>query len=87
VQSFLSEVNRLRRNKGQSLIGKRIAVKFLVARKFDVARALALFSQHEIIRKREELFDLDPKKEPLCSELKTGKFTILVGILGNPSYC
>uniref|UniRef100_A0A2P2I4C4 Tyrosine-protein phosphatase non-receptor type 9 n=1 Tax=Hirondellea gigas TaxID=1518452 RepID=A0A2P2I4C4_9CRUS len=53
------------------------AVKFLMARKFDVHRALQLFEQHEATRHREGLYDLDIKVEPLRSELATGKFTIL----------
>jgi hypothetical protein len=58
------------------------AVKFLVARKFDVARAVSLFEQNEAIRRAEGLMNFDPTKEPLKSELKTGKFTILVSFIG-----
>lgn len=54
------------------------AVRFLYARKFDVTRALILFEQHELTRQREGLNRFDPFKEPLQSELHTGKFTILV---------
>lgn len=54
------------------------AVKFLAARKFEVARALALYEQHEATRKREGLALLQPTQEPLLSELRTGKFTVLV---------
>lgn len=54
------------------------AVRFLLARKFDVNRAVALFEQHEAIRRREGLTSFDPLKEPLLTELKTGKFTMLV---------
>lgn len=54
-----------------------MAVRFLYARKFDVVRALALFDQHEMTRQREGLCRFDPLKEPLQSELLTGKFTIL----------
>lgn len=57
-----------------------MAVKFLFARKFDVERAIALYQQHEVTRQREGLSNFDPKVEPLKSELKTGKFTILVNI-------
>ncbi len=54
------------------------AVKFLFARKFDVQRAVALYEQHELIRQRECLYNLDPMSDPLRAELETGKFTILV---------
>lgn len=55
-----------------------MAVRFLFARKFDVARAFALFEQHELTRQREGLIRFDPTSEPLQQELLTGKFTILV---------
>lgn len=54
------------------------AVRFLLARKFDVARATTLFEQHELTRHREGLSHFDPSSDPLRSELATGKFTILV---------
>lgn len=54
------------------------AVKFLYARKFDIPRAVSLYEQHEQIRQREYLYNIDPDVEPLRSELQTGKFTILV---------
>ncbi|XP_014085935.1 tyrosine-protein phosphatase non-receptor type 9 [Bactrocera oleae] len=53
------------------------AIKFLYARKFDVHRAVSLYEQHEQIRLRESLYNINPDLEPLYSELKTGKFTIL----------
>ncbi|KAH8408950.1 hypothetical protein KR009_004249 [Drosophila setifemur] len=53
------------------------AVKFLYARKFDIPRAVALYEQHEQIRLKEYLYNIDPDVEPLRSELQTGKFTIL----------
>jgi tyrosine-protein phosphatase non-receptor type 9 len=56
------------------------AVKFLAARKFDVSRAVALYEQHEATRHREGLVRFDPSREPLKSELDTGKFTILVSM-------
>lgn len=56
------------------------ALKFLLARKFDVQRAVALFEQHELIRQQEGLYTLDPMIDPLRSELETGKFTILVSL-------
>lgn len=56
------------------------ALKFLLARKFDVQRAVALFEQHELIRQQEGLYTLDPMIDPLRTELETGKFTILVSV-------
>ncbi|XP_017063998.1 tyrosine-protein phosphatase non-receptor type 9 isoform X2 [Drosophila eugracilis] len=53
------------------------AVKFLYARKFDIPRAVSLYEQHEQIRLKEDLYNIDPDVEPLRSELQTGKFTIL----------
>ncbi|XP_037723928.1 tyrosine-protein phosphatase non-receptor type 9 isoform X1 [Drosophila subpulchrella] len=53
------------------------AVKFLYARKFDIPRAVSLYEQHEQIRLKEYLYNIDPDVEPLRSELQTGKFTIL----------
>lgn len=55
-----------------------IATKFLLARKFDIPRAVALYEQHELIRQREGLYGFDPMLDPLRAELETGKFTILV---------
>jgi len=52
-----------------------------MARKFDVHRSLALYEAHEITRYREGLAKFDPTKEPLKSELETGKFTVLVSQL------
>merc|ERR1719330_1294864 len=53
------------------------AVKFLMARKFNVDRALVLYQQHEIMRLREGLTFFDHNGGPLQSELSKGKFTIL----------
>lgn len=75
VKKFIEAVNRTR--KRRPALNWRTAVKFLCARKWDVSRAVALYDQHEITRIREGLVDLDPGKEPLKSELDTGKFTIL----------
>lgn len=59
-------------------VSQATAIKFLFARKFDVSRAISLFEQHEQIRQREGLYQLDATEEPLNTELSTGKFTILV---------
>ncbi|XP_075159032.1 protein tyrosine phosphatase Meg2 isoform X2 [Haematobia irritans] len=58
-------------------ISQTTAVKFLYARKFDIPRAVSLYEQHEQIRLKEGLYNIDPDVEPLRSELQTGKFTIL----------
>ncbi|XP_022244289.1 tyrosine-protein phosphatase non-receptor type 9-like isoform X2 [Limulus polyphemus] len=77
VKEFIETVNdlRLRRNAGP--LSWNTAVKFMMARKFDVHRALALYEVHEITRVREGLIRFDPINEPLKSELETGKFTVL----------
>lgn len=69
--------NRPRRRKVTSA---KEAVKFLLARKFDVSRAIILYEQHEEARIRDGLYDFDPRSEKLKRELETGKFTILVSL-------
>lgn len=77
TKEFIEKVNaKFRRKLGP--VTWSMAVRFLFARKFDVARALALFEQHELTRQREGLTRFDPTSEPLHSELLTGKFTVLV---------
>lgn len=76
TKQFLDAVNRQRRRR-LGPVSWSTAVKFLVARKFDVTRALALYETHEATRHREGLVRFDPTREPLKSELETGKFTIL----------
>ncbi|CAG2122561.1 unnamed protein product, partial [Medioppia subpectinata] len=53
------------------------ALKFLMARKFDVHRSLALYEAHEMTRYREGLATFEPNSQPLKAELETGKFTVL----------
>ncbi|XP_017777960.1 PREDICTED: tyrosine-protein phosphatase non-receptor type 9 [Nicrophorus vespilloides] len=77
AEKFLEIVNARCRWKQQGPIKWSTAVRFLFARKFDVDRAVALFQQHELTRHREGLANFDPNTEPLFSELKTGKFTVL----------
>ncbi|XP_046677674.1 tyrosine-protein phosphatase non-receptor type 9-like isoform X2 [Homalodisca vitripennis] len=77
TKNFIEVVNRMRRRRSGGLVSWGTAVKFLAARKFDVARAVALYEQHEATRQREGLVHFDPTQEPLKSELDTGKFTIL----------
>lgn len=54
-----------------------LATKFLMARKFDVHRTLELFKQHQIVRHSRNLNNIDPLHDPVKSELRSGKFTIL----------
>ncbi|XP_044734872.1 tyrosine-protein phosphatase non-receptor type 9 [Chrysoperla carnea] len=77
TKAFLETVNVSRGRRRIGPVSWSTAVKFLLARKFDVTRAVALYEQHEITRLREGLINFDPTADPLCDELKTGKFTIL----------
>ncbi|XP_052752201.1 tyrosine-protein phosphatase non-receptor type 9 isoform X2 [Galleria mellonella] len=62
---------------GAVCVSRATAIKFLLARKFDVDRAFALWRQHEATRRREGLSKFAPFEDPLKAELETGKFTIL----------
>ncbi|KAG8186487.1 hypothetical protein JTE90_009242 [Oedothorax gibbosus] len=77
VQQFISVVNELRLVQNVGPLSWSTAVKFMMARKFDITRALKLYEAHEIIRRKEGLIRFDPNCDPLKSELDTGKFTIL----------
>lgn len=77
VKEYISIVNELRRCHSAGPLAWNTAVKFMMARKFDIRRALNLYESHEITRRRECLVRFDPTVEPLKSELDTGKFTIL----------
>lgn len=79
VKQFIDLVSELGSNVNRKNVTTATAVKFLFARKFDVQRAVALYEQHELIRQRECLYNLDPMSDPLRTELETGKFTILPG--------
>ncbi|XP_011499069.1 PREDICTED: tyrosine-protein phosphatase non-receptor type 9 isoform X2 [Ceratosolen solmsi marchali] len=70
-------VNKCRAGRRVGPVSWSTAVKFLSARKFEVSRALALYEQHEATRRREGLALMAPTREPLLSELRTGKFTVL----------
>uniref|UniRef100_A0A7N8YJF5 Tyrosine-protein phosphatase non-receptor type 9 n=1 Tax=Mastacembelus armatus TaxID=205130 RepID=A0A7N8YJF5_9TELE len=60
-----------------SPLSKDLAVKFLMARKFDVLRAIELFHSYRETRLKEGIVRLQPQEEPLRSELLSGKFTVL----------
>lgn len=57
-----------------------------MARKFDIQRAIELYTSHEITRFREGLAKFDPKVEPLRTELETGKFTVLVRLAADDEF-
>ena len=59
-----------------------LALKFLMARKFDVARASKLFKRHLEIRTKYSMAKMKPLDEPLSKELLNEKLTILVSCLG-----
>ena len=52
-------------------------VKFVMARKFNVDRAVSLYRQHEMMRVREDLDSIDTDSPDLRKELETKKFTVL----------
>ena len=55
-----------------------IAVKFLMARRFDVDRAVELYSAHESLRRKENLHLIHLNDKNFIADLDSGKFTILV---------
>ncbi|KAF5287706.1 hypothetical protein FQA39_LY15806 [Lamprigera yunnana] len=77
TKNFIEVVNKVRFRRKLGPVSWSTAVRFLIARKFDVVRAVALFEQHELTRQREGLINFDPANDPLKSELHTGKFTVL----------
>ncbi|XP_055550630.1 tyrosine-protein phosphatase non-receptor type 9 isoform X1 [Wyeomyia smithii] len=79
VKQFIDLINSSNSDPHRKAVTPAIATKFLLARKFDIPRAVALYEQHEQIRQREGLYGFDPLSDPLRVELETGKFTILPG--------
>ncbi|XP_055634706.1 tyrosine-protein phosphatase non-receptor type 9 isoform X2 [Toxorhynchites rutilus septentrionalis] len=79
VKQFIDLINSSSSDPHRKVVTPAIATKFLLARKFDIPRAVALYEQHELIRQREELYGFDPLNDPLRTELETGKFTMLPG--------
>lgn len=78
MKQFLDVVNEMRQEHSAGPMSFNSAVKFMTARKFDIHRALSLYEAHEITRFREGLAKFDPLKDPLKTELESGKFTVLV---------
>lgn len=75
--AFMAHVNSWRRDRGYQPLSRESALKFLMARKFSVDRALVLYRQHELMRLRESLNAIDIECSPLKEELQTEKFTVL----------
>ncbi|XP_022257184.1 tyrosine-protein phosphatase non-receptor type 9-like isoform X2 [Limulus polyphemus] len=73
----MTSVNGIRLGHHVGPLSWNTAVKFMMARKFDLQRALLLYEAHEVVRHREGLASFDPTRDPLKSELDTGKFTVL----------
>uniref|UniRef100_A0A3B4BK97 protein-tyrosine-phosphatase n=1 Tax=Periophthalmus magnuspinnatus TaxID=409849 RepID=A0A3B4BK97_9GOBI len=79
VEEFLSEVRSREQPHSAGLVSQPTAVKFLMARKFDVSRAIDLFQAYKNTRLKEGIININPDEEPLRSELLSGKFTVLPG--------
>ncbi|XP_023380175.1 tyrosine-protein phosphatase non-receptor type 9 isoform X1 [Pteropus vampyrus] len=77
TRQFLEEINRWTVQYNVSPLSWNVAVKFLMARKFDVLRAVELFHSYRETRRKEGIVKLKPHEEPLRSEILSGKFTIL----------
>ncbi|XP_020031468.1 tyrosine-protein phosphatase non-receptor type 9 isoform X2 [Castor canadensis] len=77
TKQFLEEINKWTVQYNVSPLSWNVAVKFLMARKFDVLRAIELFHAYRETRRKEGIVKLKPHEEPLRSEILSGKFTIL----------
>ncbi|XP_040576038.1 tyrosine-protein phosphatase non-receptor type 9 [Lepeophtheirus salmonis] len=79
LTEFLSHVNAWRDSRGlDPPLARGAALKFLMARRFNVDRSLLLYQSHESMRVKEGLSCIHPEKdEELKAELESGKFTIL----------
>ncbi|XP_073068304.1 tyrosine-protein phosphatase non-receptor type 9 isoform X2 [Manis javanica] len=77
TKQFLEEINKWTVQYNVSPLSWNVAVKFLMARKFDVVRAIELFHSYRETRRKEGIVKLKPHEEPLRSEILSGKFTIL----------
>ncbi|KAK1886921.1 Tyrosine-protein phosphatase non-receptor type 9 [Dissostichus eleginoides] len=79
VEEFLGEVRSREQPHSAGLVSQPTAVKFLMARKFDVSRSIDLFQAYKNTRIKEGIININPDEEPLRSELLSGKFTVLPG--------
>merc|ERR1712226_583512 len=77
VALFMGHVNSWRQARSFAPLSRESSVKFLMARKFTVDRAIGLYRQHELMRLREKLFTINPNESPLQEEIIAGKFTVL----------
>ncbi|XP_069482458.1 tyrosine-protein phosphatase non-receptor type 9-like isoform X2 [Ambystoma mexicanum] len=78
VEEFLIELT-IREQPNVVSVPHNTAVKFLMARKFDVSRAIDLFQAYKNTRLKEGIYNINADEEPLRSELLSGKFTVLPG--------
>ncbi|KAG8593564.1 hypothetical protein GDO81_000878 [Engystomops pustulosus] len=78
IEEFISELKN-REQPQVVTVPPNTAVKFLMARKFDVSRAIDLFQAYRNTRLKEGIYNINPDEEPLRSELLSGKFTVLPG--------
>ncbi|MEE6460312.1 hypothetical protein FKM82_000918 [Ascaphus truei] len=78
IEEFLAELKNREEPQVVS-VPPNTAVKFLMARKFDVSRAIDLFQAYRNTRLKEGIYNINPDEEPLRSELLSGKFTVLPG--------
>ncbi|XP_030643834.1 tyrosine-protein phosphatase non-receptor type 9 [Chanos chanos] len=79
VEEFLTELRCREQSQNAGLVSEVTAVKFLMARKFDVSRAIELFQAYKNTRIKEGIYNINPDEEPLRTELLSGKFTVLPG--------
>ncbi|CAK6441263.1 unnamed protein product [Pipistrellus nathusii] len=77
TEQFLEVINKWTVQDNVSPLSWNVTVKFLMARKFDVLRAIELFHSHRETGRKEGIVNLKPHEEPLRSEILSGKFTIL----------
>ncbi|XP_074153041.1 LOW QUALITY PROTEIN: tyrosine-protein phosphatase non-receptor type 9 [Sminthopsis crassicaudata] len=77
TKQFLEEINKWTVQYNVSPLSWNLAVRFLMARKFDVLRAIELFHAYREMRRKEGIVKLRPHEDPLRSEILSGKFTIL----------
>ncbi|XP_076846811.1 tyrosine-protein phosphatase non-receptor type 9 isoform X2 [Brachyhypopomus gauderio] len=79
VEEFLAEVRSREESQNAALVSQITAIKFLMARKFNVSRAIELFQDYKNTRIKEGIYNINPNEEPLRTELLSGKFTVLPG--------